>query len=216
MRMAGQRVDREAHRVDRAEPGVGDEQDHVGASQRRRGRRCRRRRPAANAGRRRLRRSRCRPRRPASLAHEVGDRERRERRASRRPWAAPTAGEVRCGGHDGLGRLAGRGGEASASVTVPGSPDCTGLRTATRTPAARSARATAAVHHVLPTSVPVPVTSTRRTGRADGSPRRRATRPAGGGPGSPGPARSSVTAGNGWRARTPTGRPARRCARPTG
>ena len=48
----------------------------------------------------------------------------------------------------------------SASVTAPGSPDCAGLRAATCAPATRSSPAVAAVHHVLPTSVPCRSTNT--------------------------------------------------------
>ena len=86
---------------------------------------------------------------------------------------------------------------ASTSASVSGrraSHDCTGLRAATaHRRAARSSRAIAAVHQVLPTSVPVPATNTSvRAGRA--------SRASG----------NSVGERGGER-----GRPARRCARPT-
>jgi hypothetical protein len=57
---------------------------------------------------------------------------------------------------------------ASTSASVPSSStanDCTGLRAATTRPRAMSSAARRAATQVLPISVPVPVTTTRRRGR---------------------------------------------------
>src|SRR5690606_4152277 len=57
---------------------------------------------------------------------------------------------------------------ASVACGSPSSNDWAGLRAATVTPAARSAPRVAAPTQVLPTSVAVPTTRTRRSGRATG------------------------------------------------
>ena len=55
--------------------------------------------------------------------------------------------------------------ESSPPGSSPGSKDWAGLRAATVAPAARRVASTRAETHVLPTSVPVPATRTRRPGR---------------------------------------------------
>ena len=140
---------------------------------------------------------RCRPARPA----------RRQRSAivnGGRPSASAAIGGAigtayqRCGGQtaSGAAPVARREHVGVGRDRSPGANDCTGLRAATATPRSRRARASAAAHHVLPTSVSVPVTTTNRSGRCPWG-----RCPDGG-----------VT---GWRARAPGSRPARRCARPT-
>src|SRR5207244_4996793 len=53
---------------------------------------------------------------------------------------------------------------ASVGPVASAANDCTGLRAATGTPRRRNARASWAVTQVLPTSVPVPATTTVLTG----------------------------------------------------
>ena len=95
-----------------------------------------------------------------------------------------------------LGRLAGRGARARARrcASSPDANDCTGLCARTVRPRRDAGRATAAVTHVLPTSVPVPAT---RRSRIDVT--------------APGRSAEHVAPS----ARLRGDRPARRCARPT-
>ena len=179
--------------VDRAEPGVGDQQHERGCERvdqrnavavgSRWGSGRRRRSPRAPACRR-PGSSRTSPARSA-----IGERWEPERFGGdgrrHRQWE-PT---VRWA-HVGRARRRLPRASTSASVAVsPSTNDCTGLRAAISQPRARNVRSSAAETYVLPTSVPVPATATSVTARG----RYRARRSA----------------------RGAGGRPARRCARPT-
>ena len=194
-REVGERADRQPHRVDGAEAGVGDEHHEVGREQRARGRRCRRRSRSASAGRRRPRRgrrrrrraSRSRPTRSATVnggsAELVGGHRRRPRR-----WRS-----VRCGGQTVSGSSPVAAASTSASVAVAGR----------RPTAPACARATCDARGAQ-------LAGDRRgpPGLARPRSRCRATNTS---------VRGRVTCTSGEaarRARRRAGRPARRCARP--
>ncbi len=80
---------------------------------------------------------------------------------------ANATGYQRCSGHTVVATSPVAWARTWASVVAsPVSKDWAGLRAATRWPSARSCPRAAAATHVLPTSVPVPTTTTSRAGRS--------------------------------------------------
>ena len=182
----------QAHGVDRAEPGVGDEHDDVGVEcagevdgvavgRERRARAARALDQADVDGRRAT---------PSSAARSAIVNEGRPSASAAIGGAIATSYE-RSGGHTTCGSSPVAAASTSASVAPsPGANDCTGLRAATTSPRPRARSARRAATHVLPTSVPVPVTTTSR-------------------------ARAGHRRAIGGERGDERGRPARRCARRT-
>ena len=177
-------VDAQAHDVDRAQLRVGHEHDERGLRARPRARPCRRRPRAASARRRRSRRARSR-RAACCCAISVArsatvNGSAPERRP--RPSAAPSpAGSQRWAGHTACGSSPVASPSTSASVghVVLGCERLHGLARDHRDAACAAARSpAAAVTHVLPMSVPVPVTTTKViAAHRDGSSARREASP---------------------------------------
>ena len=162
-----ERRHREAHRVDRAEPGVGDEHDLAR----------RRRRDEVDgvtvaADRRSWAADRLEPRHvdlrigPAHLVEELGQRGHGSARARRRPSVAPS-GPRRCGPAGTPRRPAPRSRRPSTSASrgwsSSGSNDCAGLRAATGAPRARRSRARRRPTRSCPPPCAVPATTDRRS-----------------------------------------------------
>ena len=162
------------HQVDGAQAGVGHQHDDVGLDVA-----CTRVDRVAVAGQRRphaagrldepdVDAARATPSRPPARRWSGPD-----GRGRRRPSAAPSATSYqRCGGQTVVGASPVAAAETRRRrwVRSPGSNDWAGLRAATGRPPPGAGRAGGPPTQVLPTSVPVPATSTSRSGRLTARP----------------------------------------------